>query len=340
MHGWTLILAAGFALASASVRAADAAEPAVARPRFVAGTEPRAGGSAFFVAISGESGAVAITTAHAFALTDLVKTAELSFELAASKQRVSVSSRLHAPPGLPFTQPGGRLRDDFLIFALDLPPRGVRMLALCSADCARIGQRVRILGAPGNGSADEDDVFGSVTKADGDALEVALDVPADLRGWGGAPVLRLPGDEVIGILEAQWPGDDGLRLGVAPIDGIREALAHPLDAGLGRPFASFAAQAGAAPAPEGSRPGSARRDTAPPELGLGVEQGPLLGRAGALSTELRLAIEHPADGAFVSDPEGAFVAGRALALLGEFRRFDVSWCSTPRTRHVPRRAPT
>lgn len=342
MRAWTLLLAAGFALASAVPQAADAVEPAVARPRFVAGTEPRAGGSAFFVAISGESGAVAITTAHAFALADLAKAAEVSFELAATKQRVSSASRLHAPPGLPFTQPGGRLRDDFLIFALDRVPTGVRTLVLCSEACARVGQRVRILGAPGNGSADEDDVFGSVAQADDDALEVELDVPADLRGWGGAPVLRQPGDEVIGILQAQWPRDDGLRLGVAPIDGIREALAHPLDAGLGRPFASFAAHAGAAPPPDraGAGPASDRsaaaappdRSAAPPpersaapapEVGLGTEQGPLLGRAGALSTDLRVAIQHPADGAIVSDPEGAFVAGRALALLGEFRRFDV-----------------
>jgi hypothetical protein len=326
MRAWTLLLASGFALASSVPLAARALEPAVARPRFVAGTEPRAGGSAFFVAITGESGAVAITTAHAFELADLTKAAELSFELAASKQRVSVASRLHAPPGLPFTQSGGRLRDDFLIFALDLTPTGVRMLSLCSEACARVGQRVRILGAPANGTADEDDVFGSLTQADADALEVALDVPADLRGWGGAPVLRQPGDEVIGILQAQWPGEDGLRLGVAPIDGIREALAHPLDRGLGRPFASFAKDAGARSRPGRSAAGEAGAGQAAattPEVGLGAEQGPLLGRAGALSTDLRVAIQHPADGAVVSDPEGAFLAGRALALLGEFRRFDV-----------------
>jgi hypothetical protein len=66
-----------------------------------------------------------------------------------------------------------------------------------------------------------------------------------------------------------------------------------------------------------------------------TSQGPLLGRAGALSTELRLAIDYPSDGGIVTDAEGAFVAGRALALLGEFRRFDVMWCSTPRLRARP-----
>ena len=318
-------MASGFALASALVPAAHA-QPAVARPHFVAGTDLRAGGSSFFVAISGEAGAVAITSAHGFALSDLVRAAEVRFELAATKQRVSVSSRLHAPPGQPFTQRGGRLRDDFLIFALDLPPSGVRLLSLCREDCSRVGQRVRILGAPADGSADEDDVFGSVAKADPDSLEVALDVPADLRGWGGAPVLRQPGGEVIGLLEAQWPEGGGLRLGVAPIDGVREALAHPLDGGLGRPFAGFAAQAkGTATVDRagGARTSARAAAGAAAAVCLDTAQGPLLGRAGALSTDLRLAIQHPANDAIVSDPEGAFIAGRALALLGEFRRFDV-----------------
>jgi len=324
-----LRLAPGLALASGlAATAARAVEPAVARPHFVAGTEPRAGGSAFFVAAPGEAGAVAITTAHAFALGDLVLAHEVKFELASSKERVSVSSRLHAEPGKPFSAQGGRLRDDFLIFALDLAPRGVRTLPLCPRDCAKVGQRVKVLGAPASGAANEDDVFGHITKADADALEVALDVPADLRGFGGGPVLRQPGGEVIGILQAQWPGDDGLRLGVAPIDGVRAALAHPLEGGLGRKFAGFAKQAGlAAPATTGRAGKGARAAAAEaPESGVlddSSSSGPLLGKAGALSTELRLAIDYPDDGGIVSDAEGAFVAGRALALLGEFRRFDV-----------------
>jgi len=198
----TLLIACGFALAHTFAPEA-CAEPSVARPHFVAGTEPRAGGSAFFVAVSGDSGAVAITTAHGFALSDLERTVEVSFELAATKQRVSVASRLHAAPGRPFNEAGARLREDFLIFALDLPPTGVRTLSLCTSDCAAVGQRVRILGAPGNAAADEDDVFGTITKADEDALEVALDVADDLRGFGGAPVLRLPDEQVVGLLEAQ-----------------------------------------------------------------------------------------------------------------------------------------
>src|SRR5262245_1369154 len=304
------------------------AEPAVARPHFVAGTEPRAGGRAFFVPLAGDAGAAAITTAHAFALSDLARAAEVRFETAATKQRVSVASRLHAAPGVPFTHAGGRLDGDFLVFALDRPPTHVRLLSLCARECAKVGQRVRILGAPASGKADEDDVFGAISEAEPTGLEVALDVPADLRGWGGAPVLRLPDDQVIGLLQAQWPGDDGRRLGVAPIDAVREAVAHPLDAGLGRPFASFAAGAaptasvGAAPpAAVKGRRGAAAQAAAPDALG--GESGPLLGRAGALTSDLRVTIQHPAENAVIGGTEDAFVAGRALALLGEFVRFDV-----------------
>jgi hypothetical protein len=324
-----LALGLGVAGALALPCAAAAIEPAVARPHFVSGTEPRAGGSAFFVAVPGDAGAVAITTSHAFELGDLVLAREVRFELAAAKQRVSVASRLHAEPGKPFSAAGGTLRDDFLVFALDLAPKGVRTLPLCERDCAKLGQRVRILGAPASGSANEDDFFGVVTKAAADQLEVELDVPADLRGFGGGPVLRQPGGDVIGILQAQWPTGDGLRLGVAPIDGVRAALAKPLERGLGRPFASFAERAGLTAGAVAGSAAPARRTAAAREpapegvLDDSAGQGPLLGRAGALSTDLRLAIDHPGDGGIVTDAQGAFVAGRALALLGEFRRFDV-----------------
>jgi hypothetical protein len=312
-------LAFGLGLACAlAAAAAGAIEPAVSRPRFVSGTEPRAGGSAFFTPAPGEAGAVAITTAHAFALADLALAKEVHFELAAAKERVSVSSRLYAEPGKPFHAAGGSLRGDFLVFALDLAPRGARVLPLCERDCAQVGQRVRILGAPASGAADEDDFFGRITAATPEAIEVELDVPADLRGFGGGPVLRQPGGDVLGILQGQRPERGGLRLDVAPIDGVRKALARPLDGGLGRPFASFAARAGltaGVPATPEAAPSGVLDDAA--------SQGPLLGRAGALSTDLRLAIDHPGEGGIVSDAEGAFVAGRALALLGEFRRFDV-----------------
>ncbi|MEN8159119.1 MAG: VWA domain-containing protein, partial [Myxococcota bacterium] len=80
-------------------------------------------------------------------------------------------------------------------------------------------------------------------------------------------------------------------------------------------------QPGATPKPGTAAARTGGRSDAPVEDPL--RSGPLLGRAGALSTDLRLDIDYPGDGDVVGDPEGAFVAGRALALLGEFRRFDV-----------------
>jgi hypothetical protein len=329
---WLLSLA----LAPLALDAARAAEPAVTKPRFVAGTEVRVGGSAFFVAIDREPGAVAVTTAHAFPLAELAQASEVSFVVGRSEQRASVASRLWAAPGQPFSVPGGTLRDDFVIFALDLAPRGVRTLPLCRERCAEVGQRVRILGAPAAAPHTEDDVFGRVTKVAEDQLEVQLDVPADLRGWGGGPVLRQPEGDVIGLLQAQWPGEDGIRTGVGPIAGVREALARPLEGGLGRAFAAFGpegsaaagAKAAAGPRAGAKTVGTPSRGTsadaaAEAPLALAAQEGPLLGRAGALSTELRLTIDYPGDDTVVTDDEGAFVAGRALALLGEFRRFDV-----------------
>jgi len=305
---------------------ARAAEPAVAKPRFVAGTEPRVGGSVFFVAVEREPGAVAVTTAHAFPLEELARARDVSFHVGRAKGRATVSSRLWAAPGHPFSAAGGTLRDDFLIFALDLPPSGVRTLPLCTRECAEPGQRVRIFGAPAVAPHVEDDVFGRISKVADDQLEVELDVPADLRGWGGGPVLRHPDGDVIGLLQAQWPGEDGIRVGVGPIEGVREALARPLDGGLGRAFAAFgpggARVAARGEPPRAPGPGAAGSDADGASAPVSLE-GPLLGRAGALSTELRLAIDYPQDDAVVSDAGGAFVAGRALALLGEFRRFDV-----------------
>jgi hypothetical protein len=317
-------------LAYCAAAAAHAAEPAVAKPRFVAGTELRVGGTAFFVAIDPEPGAVAVTTAHGFPLGELMKAQEVWFTLGRSERRAAVSSRLWAPPGQPFSAPGATLRDDFLVFALDLAPTHVRTLRLCSEGCAEIGQRVRILGSPAAVPHTQDDVFGQVTKVAPDQLEVRLDVPADLRGWGGGPVLRQPEGDVIGLLQAQWPGDDGIRLGIGPIDAVREAVARPLEGGLGRRFLSYgeggdkdAGSTARSRPTEGSE--EPTREASPPGASAAdpLESGPLLGRAGALSTDLRLHIDHPADGGIVGDPEGAFVAGRALALLGEFRRFDV-----------------
>ena len=346
-------LAALLAAAAASQGEEDA--PSVARPVFHLEGQQLGGGTAFFLPGSDEVGVVAITTAHAFSLEELARAEEVEFRLGRTEARVAVSSRLFASPGRPFSAPGASLRDDFLVFALDLPPEHVRVLRPDAEADGLEGQRVRLLGVPAMISQDEDDLFGTVVTAAPDRIEVRLDVPADLRGWGGAPVLRYPGGAVIGILQAAWPDAETLRLGVAPLGGVLEALARPWDGGLGRPFAALtglaeeratapvpgttarrqasvpaphAEPADATPsldeaAPAGDEPLEAVRAISMRRMPTGPPEGEALLGPESVASQVVVEIEEPLEGAVVGDPSGAFVAGRALALLGEFKRFDV-----------------
>jgi hypothetical protein len=138
-------------------------------------------------------------------------------------------------------------------------------------------------------------------------------------------VLRYPQGTVVGILEAAWPTGDTLRVGVAPIAGVLDALEHPLEGGRGLPFAHFV--------PVEQTAGRTPRPPVPREEPVAIsarvtKSGPpegesLLGKAGGGSTELLVEIEYPEDGAVVGEATGAFIAGRALAVLGDYQRFDV-----------------
>jgi hypothetical protein len=322
MNNTRRLIAASFLVWLAS--AANAEDPAVVRPRFQSGKEVIGSGTAFFLAAQNPEGAIAVTSAHTLQLGKLTRATEVGFETGRSRQRVSVASRLLVPPGKPFSSSkDGSLREDFMIFALDLKPVGARILQADTQPIQSVrGSRVRILGVPAGSPADEDDIFGTVRVAEDNRIEVRLDVPADLRGWGGAPVLRFPGGTVIGILEAAWPDEEQegtQRLGVAPIGGVLDALKKPLAAGRGEPFAKFASLV---PADEIDATVAVGDD-----IDVGLEDTELaealFGEAGAMSTTLKLEIEEPTDGSIVGSPEGAFLAGRALALLGEFKRFDV-----------------
>jgi hypothetical protein len=350
-------------LATASTALTPEDLPAVARPHYEVERQPLGGGTAFFLGAPGEAGAVAIAAAHSFDLGELARAAEVEFRLGRSGQRVSVSSRLYAEPGRSFTEPGAALRDDYLVFALDLAPRGVRVLEVDRRPDDLVGSRVRLLGVPAMIPQDEDDIFGTVVEAGPERIEVRLDVPYDLRGWGGAPVLRYPDGGVVGILQAAWPEANTLRLGVAPLGGVLAALDLPLDGGLGRPFAAFAdaeavtrtaarttpppaglegagPDAGRAPALEPGRvvPANdevpAEGETAAIESTFAISArrpatGPpagesLLGAASNVGSEVMIELEEPHEGSVFGEATGAFVAGRAFALLGEFRRFDVA----------------
>ncbi len=333
--------------------------PAVARPTFQVGTELRAAGTAFFLKSPDEVGVAAVAAAHSLNLDELAQTQEVEFRLGQTQQRVAVSSRFLARPGRPYHAPGATLRDDYLVFALDAEPRGVRVLEVDPRPLVKTGERVQILGVPASIPQDEDDIFGSVASVSPDKIEIDLDAKADLRGWGGAPVLSHDTHEVIGMVQAAQPKGGTLRLSVSPIEAIVSAIAAPLDGGLGRPFAGFRAEDGgaaprvpppqvaentAAALPAAQRPlpkkaaetvpvpTSAVAAAEPAELPparkgrhapAAADAAAVLPQGAGGRSDLQLVIEQPTDGEIFGEVNGAFVAGRALALRGTMKHFDV-----------------
>jgi hypothetical protein len=320
----TALLALLSALGAAPSRAAD---PAVAQPSFPIDGEIQTKGIVFFVPADTPSGAAAIGTAHTFDLTKLVRVRRGDFILGRSRRVVARATGFLVPPGRPFNAPGAGLPDDYVVYALDSKPAGVRLLALEPSDKVRTGTRVQLLGVPSAIPHDEDDLFGRVAKASPDRIEVDLDVPYNLRGWGGAPVLDEGSHRVIGMLQAYFARGSTSRVIVSPIAKVRAALADPLEGGKGRTFAAFqdsvkdpsrerkaAAKRQRSAGSRGSADGSyAKR---PPQ--------PLIKQEYKEGTRVYLDIEYPPNEAVVGDSAcGVFVSGRALALHGELRRFDV-----------------
>jgi hypothetical protein len=313
-------------LAIATPSAAD--DVAMARAHLRGSGTTETTGAVFFLPVERPPGAVAVGAAHSFDRTRLAEAGELEFRLGASGERVAVASRYYAKPGRAFHRPGATLRDDFVIFALALPPQGVRVLEPAER-LTRNGDRVRILGIPSQGHQPQAHILGSVVRSEATRIEVDLDAPADLRGWGGAPVLEANGDRVVGLLQSAWPSGEGMRTGVGPISGVVEALSRPFDGGIGRLFASLA------PVPSAATGHGARRravtgspfgDQAPGKSAAEVIAAATRAEAVPRTPSprsLQLEIELPLEGAVVGDAAGVFVAGRALALRGETRRFDI-----------------
>lgn len=290
--------------------------PAVARPRV--GTSQRGLGTAFFLRAGDSPGTVAVTAAHWVDLTALSRAKELRFVLGGSGREVAKSTRFYAAPGTSLKSPGGDLLEDHMVFALNRAPIGVRILQPSGASpSSLVGQRVRVMGIPAAERRDQEVISGKVVRAGSSRIEVELDGPEDIQGWGGAPVLSDADGKVIGILLAAWPSHGQLRLGVAPIASVLGAIAHPLDGGVGRPFARYA------PAPKPSEAAATGRASLhePPSQGAGNGTGP--GNAGKAPKGLDLELHEPANGEVVNDPDGAFVSGRAVASAGSFKHFDV-----------------
>ena len=296
----------------------------------IARSELRGSGEAglvFFLPAAGKAGAVAVGAAHSFDLTRLAEVGEIAFLPPQGSDPSAISRRYFARPGRAFHLPGASPRDDFLIFALEAPPQGVRVLEP-ALELPEPGARILIAGIRADPARSEGELPGTVVKSAPGAIEVELDAPADLRGWGGAPVLLADGEKVIGLLQAAWPSGHLTRTSVGPIAGVADAMAQPFENGLGRLFATLAPQASAANSPlqrrqaaAGTPEGDLSPDTTARRLdaALAAEPAPSRGAPDAL----QLTIESPEPEAIFGDAAGAFLAGSALARRSGTGRFDL-----------------
>jgi hypothetical protein len=294
-------------LVAGIAHSAPAELPSVARPHLKIGDQSHAQGLVFFLRIETPPGVAAVGTAHAFELTDLVEAQRAEFTLGRGTRAVATSKGLLAAPGRPFNQPGASLKEDFVVYALEASPQGVRPLEAENQAELEKGDRVRMLGIPVSVPQSQDHVFGKLVSVTPDRIEVELDVPYDLRGWGGAPVLLESSKRVIGMLQAHYPQGSTTRVILAPLSAILAALERPLAGGTGQPFAQFASLA--------------RKQTAKPardaRIPTAEKPSDVLPHS-VTAVNLQLDIEYPPEGAVVGGSAcGVFVAGRALAMRGQ-----------------------
>ena len=298
---------------------AEATQPAVARPALRSGAQApqSARGVAFMLSVDSAPGVAAVGTAHTLRLEEIARAGQVDFLLGETQLVAASSQRFLVPPGQPFGIPNHPLRADFMVFALDAPPEGLRALE-AAREPPEPGQRVRLWGISGKRGRHQDELFGRVERADATRLEVLLDVPHTLEGWGGAPILAADSDRVLGILEAQDSVPGFTKVIAAPISAVLAALDEPLGSGRGEAFSTFATDITGRPSVE---PGSLEQ-----ALGLGEPRPPQSAAQGEskAAANLTLAIDYPAPGAVLAQSTcGVFVSGRASALPGTLRPFEV-----------------
>lgn len=316
MHGrCSLAIAMAAALGAAALAAPARGElPSVVRARYGA-EQGLARGTVFFLATA--AGPVAVGAAHSFDVSKLAASPELVFELGRTRARVAAASRLLTLPGVPFSEPGGSLRSDFVVFALDAPPAAVRVRP---AGAPRRRGRVAVLGIPGSVPEDQHAVAGQVRESDDEKVEIELDSAYDLRGWGGAPVVESEDGGVIGIVQAAQPTGKTMRVVATPIAAVLDALRSPLEGGRGRAFAALrneppgaATTARTAPAASPTAPPPSEKPKPPATIRQTGPQRPVV-----------VAIDHPQNEATLGGTEAtAIVAGRALVPRSEGFTTDV-----------------
>ncbi len=296
----------------------------------VARSELRGSGEAgivFFLPAAGTAGAVAVGAAHSFDRTLLAEVGEIAFLPPQGAGTLAISRRYFARPGRAFHAPGASPRDDFLIFALEAAPQDVRVLEP-ALELPAPGARVFVAGIRAEPAPAEATLPGTVVESAAGAIEVELDAPADLRGWGGAPVLLADGEKVIGLLQAAWPSGHLTRTSVGPIAGVGDAMAEPFEGGLGRLFATLAPRASAANSPvqrrraaAGTPYGDLSPETTARRLDAALAAAPA--PSPGASESVQLTIESPEPEAVFGDAAGAFLAGSALARRSGTGRFDL-----------------
>jgi len=300
-------------LLAAAARAADL--PVVARPAVPGGKSAiESPGVVFFLASSAPHGVAAVGTAHTIPVATLARAGRVDFYTGRSLRRVATSHRFYTAPGRPFGAPGATLRDDYLVYGLDSAPIDVEVLRAASRP-PRLRARVHVFGVPGTGRRDRETVTGRVATVAEDRLEVDLDRQHDLNGWGGAPIVDAGSGRVIGLLEAHVPQGDTSRVFAAPIAGVLEALASPLDEGKGQPLTTFVGFDSYA------MPAARAQDVAPSHWNAARETPP---NEPPPAAEMEMGIDYPPPGSRVTSSAcGVFVAGFATALRADMRRFDV-----------------
>ncbi|MFV1978226.1 MAG: hypothetical protein ACC649_02630 [Myxococcota bacterium] len=286
------------------------AEPAVARPTIPNHAASQSSGTVFFTTVAATGAVAAIGTAHTVRIPDIAKAGRVEFRLGESWNLISTSTRLLVPPGIPFNAPGGTVAGDFFVYALDSAPEGVRVLEIeTSAKLAGLtkGDAIQILGIPANGGSNQVVLRGEILKTSPEQIQLSLEAPFDLRGWGGAPVIATASGRVIGIVQASISKASTPRITVGPISAVQKALAGLRAGATGRTFVKLA------DSPTVQSRENAKNQRQP--LSFSTQ-----GR-----TNIHLEIEFPGDGAVVSDSAcGTFVAGRAMALNDRSKRFDVA----------------
>ncbi len=299
---WSIV---AIALTGAAVE--GSASSAIARPVLSKGSPTQRAGTAFFVALEDSDRVAAVGTAHTLSLRDVAKAGRVEFVPGDSTEPLSTSSAFLVPPGIPFRAPGGTIAGDFFVYALDSTPTGVRPLEF-ETDLALAklepGTRVQLLAIPTTNGANEVGVHGRIAKISAEQIEIDLEQPFDLGGSGGVPVISTQTGRVIGIVQGRLSHGELPRLMVGPISEVKRALRQASASGAGRSFATYA---------EHTPPPQPVPADAPAEL------------IPAQDTRVHLEIEYPADGAVMPESAcGAFVAGRAMALGDESKRFDVA----------------